>query len=359
MKVINTSLLSILAAILIAANMLADVQAGEPEANDTSELRQQLDQARLELAEVAQRLARLQRELVESEVGSHWHFRTREGDLKSLEDLKNFEFDFEFDEDRLRQLVFAANFPPRLGLVLGTPDPDAGFSVIGITPGSGADQAGLQRGDRVLTVNGQEITDQDGSRVRDLLSEKQPGDTVEVLFERDGVEQTATVTLGSATEMLVMGDRLAALEEGGERIIHFRHGEAGMSAPQLTALPGLPSRLSGLGHGAELVTNHSGLEPYFGTGEGILVLRIAEDNPLNLESGDVVLSIDGETVSRPVDLGRLLLKREAGDDITIQVMRQGMTTELYGTIPEQDVLRSGQRVGQRIGLRIDRRPSGP
>ncbi len=353
MKTINTCLLSILTAILAAilstGMMLADVQAGEPEANDTSELRQQLDQARLELAEVAQRLARLQRELIETEGGeSHWRFRTREGDFE------DFEFDFQFDADRARHLAFAANFPPRLGLVLGSPESEAGFTVAGVTPGSGADQAGLQRGDRVLALNGVKIIDQAGSRIRDLLTDQQPGDTVEVLFERDGVEQTVTVTLSSASEMLVMGDRLTPLGEGGERIIRFRRGEAGMSAPHLAPMPGLPSRLAGLGHGAELVTNHSGLAPYFGTSDGILVLRIAEDNPLNLESGDVILSIDNETVSRPVDLGRLLLKRDAGDDITILVMRQGMTTELFGTIPEQ----SAPRTGQRVGLRIERRPDG-
>jgi C-terminal processing protease CtpA/Prc len=318
----------ILISALIAGAMLAHAQGPEADPVDTEELREQLEQTRMELAEVAQRLARLQRELILTEGDpSHWHFRTRKGEFK------DFQFDFKFDEERLGHLAFAG-FPPRMGLLLGSPDVEQGLPVVGVTPGSGAEKAGIQRGDRLIAVNGQQVSDDPGSRIRDLLADQQAGDSVDVVLWRDGKEQSVAVTLSSAMDMLDLGNRLAPLMEGGARIIHFRHDGSGMPAP--LHFPARPSLMAGLGHDTDLIANHSGLEPYFGTGEGILVLRAAEDNPLNLESGDVILSIDGETVSRPVDLGRLLLKHDAGDEITVQVMRQGMPTELYGTIPEQN-----------------------
>jgi putative serine protease PepD len=60
-----------------------------------------------------------------------------------------------------------------------------------------AQDAGLQKGDRVVAVNGQRITD--GIALIVAIRSHQPGETVEFTFVRDGDERKTEVTLGSET----------------------------------------------------------------------------------------------------------------------------------------------------------------
>jgi S1-C subfamily serine protease len=90
-----------------------------------------------------------------------------------------------------------------------------------------------------------------------------------------------------------------------------------------------------LGPDTDLVANHSGLESYFGTGDGVIVLRVDADNPMRLEDGDVILTLDREPVESPVDLARKLMQRPGGERVALEVMRDGVLTEVGGTIPQR------------------------
>jgi|GEM_PF-6305994 len=59
-----------------------------------------------------------------------------------------------------------------------------------------AAKAGLQKGDVVLAVNGESVTGGIGALTK-ILKAYQPGDEVELRINRDGKEQTLSVTLGS------------------------------------------------------------------------------------------------------------------------------------------------------------------
>ena len=63
-----------------------------------------------------------------------------------------------------------------------------------------ADDAGLEEGDIVTAIDGQDVTD--WWQVREILREFAPGDSVEVTVERDSATTTLTVTLGSAADAL-------------------------------------------------------------------------------------------------------------------------------------------------------------
>ena len=321
-------------------------QTQETETIDTAQLREQLERAREEVATAAQRLARLQRELVEAEGGLRsWVLKSADGDIENLE----LDLDLDGVGNSLQQITFAA-FPPRLGVLLGSPDSADGNRVIGVTPGSGAEKAGIREGDRLLEVDGQDVRVDTGKTVREILAAVEPGDSVDVLLSRNNgdTEIVVPVALRSAvSDIRLMAGRMAPAMEHIEREIIRLHPQ-GPDAP-VPPLPPVPPRLAGLGHDTDLISNHSGLAAYFGTADGVVVLRIAADNPLHLKPGDVVLSVDGEGVQRPVDLGRALLNREPGDDITVEVMRQGRLTELYGTIPERAPGLGSKRIGLMSG----------
>jgi S1-C subfamily serine protease len=75
-------------------------------------------------------------------------------------------------------------------------DDDAPGAYIGVvTPGSGADQAGLESGDEVVAINGESV--RDFGELSTQIVNKLPGDTVELTVERDGDTLTLTATLGS------------------------------------------------------------------------------------------------------------------------------------------------------------------
>jgi 2-alkenal reductase len=73
-------------------------------------------------------------------------------------------------------------------------DADYGALVLEVVPDEPADQAGIEVGDVILTVDGQRI-DADNPFV-EILFGHDPGETVEVVILRDDQEQTVQVTLG-------------------------------------------------------------------------------------------------------------------------------------------------------------------
>jgi membrane-associated protease RseP (regulator of RpoE activity) len=71
-----------------------------------------------------------------------------------------------------------------------------GAEIGAIAEGSGAEAAGIEPGDIVLSVGGVAVEDGDlGAAVRAA----DPGDTVDVVLERDGEQRTVTATLGENT----------------------------------------------------------------------------------------------------------------------------------------------------------------
>ncbi|KAA0233178.1 MAG: PDZ domain-containing protein [Actinobacteria bacterium] len=71
---------------------------------------------------------------------------------------------------------------------------DSGAVVVDVVPGEAAEQVGLQPGDVIVTINGEEVA---GSQdVADAIRAMEPGEEITVAYTRGGEEQTGTSALG-------------------------------------------------------------------------------------------------------------------------------------------------------------------
>jgi S1-C subfamily serine protease len=85
----------------------------------------------------------------------------------------------------------------------------------------------------------------------------------------------------------------------------------------------------------ELVRLNPDLGDYFGTTDGLLVVRAPEDSDLQIKSGDVILSVDGRPATSQPQLMRILRSYEPGEGVTLEIMRQKRRMTLTVKIPER------------------------
>lgn len=247
----------------------------------------------------------------------------------------------------------------RLGISvsLARQDTDSiGALIQSVTPGGPAAKAGIRSGDVVTKIDGKsvlgtaarpEAEDESlpGMRLIELAAKLEPGDTIPIELVRNGQKRTVT---------LVTGDEpIWAMEEGpGQSQWEFRVPGLRMERmPELMPVPEgrgrvevrrgpgevLVFRTDALGD-LELAPLNPDLGGYFGTTEGILVIRAPEGSSLGLKGGDVVLSVDGRKPSSPSSLMRILRSYDQDETIKLEVLRQKKRETLTGKLgtPRRD-----------------------
>lgn len=101
---------------------------------------------------------------------------------------------------------------------------------------------------------------------------------------------------------------------------------------------------SGLGRGflgVSVVPMTEELRTHFGVPEdrGVLVSRVDEDSPAQAAGilvGDILSTLDGESIESPVRLSRLVRRKEEGDRVTIELYRNGGLESLPVEMAERD-----------------------
>jgi C-terminal processing protease CtpA/Prc len=213
-----------------------------------------------------------------------------------------------------------------------------GVYVAGVTPGGPADEAGLKGGDLITGV-GEQSLKSDSAReanrkLLDFMRKVEPGDDVTVHYQRDGSEKQAKIRTKAAAPMAF------GYATGPGQKIFISPGDAPPMNVDVQVLGDAP--MLGL-HGGffrawpgmELVTLTPGLGEYFGTSEGLLVVRSPEDESLDIKDGDVILSIDGRTPQNPGHAMRILRSYQAGEKITLQMVRKKKKRSVEIVLPER------------------------
>jgi len=222
-----------------------------------------------------------------------------------------------------------------------------GATVVSVTPGGPADDAGIRAGDIITRFNGRSLVpsrsdrtdavrkdeDEDQSlaavKLIELVAQVEPGDTVPVEYQRDGRSRTARIVAGRERGLIANG----TLRLDGDAPISWQ------TLPRFSIGKG-PSdfffRFGGPMADVELARLNDDLGAYFGTTDGVLVISAPEDNPFGLKGGDVILSIDGRAARGPSSLLRVLSSYEDGEAVRLEVLRNRSRQTISSKIERPD-----------------------
>jgi len=232
-------------------------------------------------------------------------------------------------EGMMPDVMRLQGFPHRamLGINLGPRDSskrEDGVEVASVSPGGPAEQAGIKAGDVLTKINEQPLTQSDGQSPKEKLLQRmadvEPGQDVKLEYKRAGKSATATVK----AEPL--------------RNVFFGPGFQGPMPPMPPAAGTMrffTHRVGPFGD-LEMVSLTPKLGKYFGTDQGLLVVRVPRDAKLQVEEGDVILDIDGRKPASPSHAMRILSSYQGGEKIKLGVLRDHKRVTLDTTAPENN-----------------------
>jgi hypothetical protein len=228
----------------------------------------------------------------------------------------------------------------RIGVIVDTRADAAGDKVgariEGITPGGPAEKAGLKAGDVITRFNTTALggasaeNDEDsgpGMKLIELARRVEPGDTVQVEYRRGNDTRKATIVAEDLGGSVWTGQ---------------------MEAPGMPRMEGMFPRMEGpeggtftLAFGSpwggiDMVKLNPDLGDYFGTREGVLVVRAPEDSSLALRGGDVILSIGDRKPTSPEQAMRILRSYDTGESVTMDVLRKQKHVTVTWKVPNEE-----------------------
>ena len=196
-----------------------------------------------------------------------------------------------------------------------------------IVPESPAAKAGLKESDVVTEINGQRV--EGTEQFRRMIREIPSGRSAQLTIWRDGHSQNVNVTVGKSVPRLTQ--------------TMVSPGTFALSMPDMPQLNGLmdlapwaPGRTR-LGIDAEDLEGDFG--KYFGApeGAGVLVRGVFDDMPAakaGLKVGDVITSVDGETVRSIGELREKLVEKKSEKSIKLGVIRNKAPLTLSIELPK-------------------------
>ena len=315
----------------VAAALLFAAQAAA-QSDDEAAKREQI-QAEMERAMAGEAAALREVEAREAEVAK----RMQEAERKMAEAAREIA---ELTSERLplvrdieRRIEIIDSGQPRLGVTIGDREskgPVEGVEVMGVTPGSAADDAGLRAGDILTSVNDEVLSadsaEAANARLLDFMEGVEEGDVLEIEYLRDGKVGTVEIE---------------------PRPVDV-HAYSFFGMPKDFTMPKIPRGLHAAPHvekfefrwlgnawgDMELVELNEGLGKYFGTDSGVLVVSAPESDALKLEDGDVIQKIDGREPTSVRHALRILSSYQPGEDLEIEIMRDKRKRTLEVQMPD-------------------------
>jgi S1-C subfamily serine protease len=258
---------------------------------DQAKLEEQLEAARKQLAEAAHQVAELTAQL----------------SRPVIESFVNMDMDMDMEGGHDRAII---------GVQLEATPGGQGARVRAVSPGGPAAEAGIRAGDVIVAVNGTEVKGENPARqVMMLMHAVKPDSKVSVRVLREGSPRDFTVV---------------ARQSPGYFFANFPP----FTQP-LVSGPRGPLLVEGPVTDMELATLTPQLGRYFGSDQGVLVVRAPSAGALKLEDGDVILAIDGRQPTSGSHATRILASYQPGEKVTLRIVRLHKTLEVEATLPER------------------------
>ena len=238
--------------------------------------------------------------------------------------------------------ISIASSGPMMGVYLST-ERDQATDSIGavlddVVQDGPAAEAGLRDGDIITRANGKSLartSRRDASPSNKLVGikdELEPGDTLHVEYRRGQRTATADIVLAERDNELTYGVTVGPDVSVFPRT--YLSSPRSLSPDVATVFRGGLWSVGWLD--VELVELDEDLGAYFGTSEGLLVLRAPEDNEFGFKSGDVILNVDGRKPTDQSHLVRIIRSYERGETMNVEIMRNRSSQVLTVTVPGRD-----------------------
>ena len=247
-------LIPVAAAMLLAGQVAAQ---GTDAEEARREAEQDRAQAQLEKEEVRRQMREAERQLEEA--------ARRIAELSQ----QNLPWTVEMEADEFK---ISGEGRPRLGITVGGNEgkgPVEGVNILGVSPGSAADDAGLRTGDVITAVNGESMSADDGAdanhRLLGIMKGVKEGDKLSVEYLRDGNVGKVEV------EPRVMGPHVYAWSGDGKNY-EFKVPPMAVAPDAIQGYRFVAPFIGSSWGEMELVELNEGLGRYFGTDSGLLVV---------------------------------------------------------------------------------------
>jgi len=245
----------------------------------------------------------------------------------------------EITKERLPRIAqiehrFALASKPRLGVTIEStdePGPVEGVTILGVSPGSAASDAGLRSGDIMTAVDEESLSadscNESNKRLLKVLEVVEEGDVLNIEYLRDGKVGSVEVE-----PRIVADSTFAWTSKQGH---DFKMPPMPVAPEMIERFKmefGFPWAGTGLGD-LELVELSEGLGRYFGADSGLLVVAAPKSDAFDLRDGDVIQSIDGREPKDVRHAMRILGSYSAGEKLQLGIMRDRKKIKIDVEIP--------------------------
>ncbi|MGW8319583.1 MAG: trypsin-like peptidase domain-containing protein [Candidatus Promineifilaceae bacterium] len=237
--------------------------------------------------------------------------------------------------------ISGTTLTPELATAMDLPADQRGALIGEVTPDGPAGQAGLMGstnevqidgepvlagGDVITAIDGQPIESMD-DLIAYLARSTKVGQTVDLTVLRDGNQQSISVTLEARPEATPAPVQQASAQNNEGRPWL---GIVGATVtPEIAQAMDLPADQAGVLI-AEVTANSPASEAGLQGGNSSVTLN---GNPVTI-GGDVIISVDGQTIQNMEQLVGILSQHQPGDSIVLQILRDGSTMQIDLTLGE-------------------------
>lgn len=207
--------------------------------------------------------------------------------------------------------------------------------VASVVEGSGADQADIREGDRIISINGIAISTIED--VQEILEGKSTNDKVQVKVFRDGEEMEREVELKGRGNNSFFFDfpQDGALQFFGDGSDDFTFElDSLLEMFGFESLPRQFEQFRNLGpRGDDRRADKRGSEDRASLGvfiddigAGVLISEVIKDSPASkagLQEGDVIIGMDDITISEYADVTEHMSIKKIGDTLKLKIERNG------------------------------------